>query len=569
MMQYKKNHYFTNAELEAFLKQCEKQYPQLCTLETIGSCPSGKSIWLLTITDRETGSHQEKPAYWVDGNTHANELAGSQACIYLIHHVLSQCDANSEIKQLLGRSTFYVVPRISVDGVESIMTRHYNIRSSDQLWPHKNLLPGFYEEDIDGDGHTSGMRIEDPAGPWKVSKKDPRLMLLREPDDCDPNETYYQLLPEGQLYPDKNAPFVFRNRFGIDMNRQFPTNWEPQNLQQGSGEAALSQSESRAVYDAIVARPNIVGAQSFHTFSAVILRPLLNQEDHEMDFTDLEVYKALGKRGTEITDYPNISVFQDFCYHPKKKFYGSFLEWAYNSRGIYAFTNEMWHLAKKAGVEVGPAVDWFARASDEDKICSMLKWCDDNLQPGTYFKEWKPFDHPQLGKVELGGWKGLYVWSNPPHEFLQEEVEKNVGFVLACAKSNPHVVLHEQNIEQVTSSSEEKISTLRLTVKNQGYLPTYGSSVAKQKGTCYPARMYAEASSGLEILQGEADRQVEHLQGRYANLFERSMAASTVFRSGRSLNAMASFEWTVKGTGTLHVKIDYAKGGVFRHTFEV
>ena len=32
-----------------------------------------------------------------------------------------------------------------------------------------------------------------------------------------------------------------------------------------------------------------------------------------------------------------------------------------------------------------------------------MKWNDTDLG-GKAFMDWKPYDHPQLGKVEIGGW---------------------------------------------------------------------------------------------------------------------------------------------------------------------
>ena len=33
----------------------------------------------------------------------------------------------------------------------------------------------------------------------------------------------------------------------------------------------------------------------------------------------------------------------------------------------------------------------------------MLRWADVH-HPGEVFIDWYPFEHPQLGPVELGGW---------------------------------------------------------------------------------------------------------------------------------------------------------------------
>ena len=42
----------------------------------------------------------------------------------------------------------------------------------------------------------------------------------------------------------------------------------------------------------------------------------------------------------------------------------------------------------------------------------MLRWCDQHNPDG--YVDWYPFEHPQLGAVELGGWNELSTWTNPP-----------------------------------------------------------------------------------------------------------------------------------------------------------
>ena len=40
--------------------------------------------------------------------------------------------------------------------------------------------------------------------------------------------------------------------------------------------------------------------------------------------------------------------------------------------------------------------------SREEDYVNLYKYLDTNF-PGRYIKEWEPFDHPQLGPVEIGG----------------------------------------------------------------------------------------------------------------------------------------------------------------------
>ena len=43
------------------------------------------------------------------------------------------------------------------------------------------MKPGLYAEDVDGDGRILQMRVKNPDGGWKISKKDPRVMVRSAP----------------------------------------------------------------------------------------------------------------------------------------------------------------------------------------------------------------------------------------------------------------------------------------------------------------------------------------------------------------------------------------------------
>src|SRR3712207_8872954 len=48
-------------------------------------------------------------------------------------------------------------------------------------------------------------------------------------------------------------------------------------------------------------------------------------------------------------------------------------------------------------------------------------------------------DHPQLGRVEVGGWKTKFTHQNPPPTFLEGECEKLARFAIAHASAAPRL----------------------------------------------------------------------------------------------------------------------------------
>lgn len=53
-------------------------------------------------------------------------------------------------------------------------------------------------------------------------------------------------------------------------------------------------------------------------------------------------------------------------------------------------------------------IGYLKREKEEDLV-TALKWCDENLPAGSFYADWTPFDHPQLGPVEIGGWRYKFV----------------------------------------------------------------------------------------------------------------------------------------------------------------
>jgi hypothetical protein len=318
--------------LTGALKAFAAEHLGLCELVSVGKSREGRRIWLAEITNRQTGPAAEKPAFWVDGNTHAGEVTGSMCALYLIQTLLESHGEDDLITRLLDEQTFYVLPRLSPDGAERYLTTPHTLRASTRPWPELEDEPGLHAEDLDGDGHIVQMRVEDPNGEWKKSDKDERLMVPRKPDGS--GGTYYRLYKEG-IFRDYDGfeRKIARPLYGLDMNRQYSYGWREEHEQRGAGPYPLSEPEARSQVEALLARKNVFSVHTYHTFCGAILRPFSDKDDLEMPEQDLAVLKTVSERGTELTGYPNISVYHDFRYAPNEVITGTFDDWAYSAYG--------------------------------------------------------------------------------------------------------------------------------------------------------------------------------------------------------------------------------------------
>ncbi|CAN5569756.1 M14 family metallopeptidase [soil metagenome] len=548
--------YLRYGELTDVLHDFAEEHPKLCYVYSIGNSYEGREIWLAEITAQKTGPADEKPAFWVDGNTHAGEVTGSMAALYLIETLLTGYDENDRITRLLDQQTFYILPRLSPDGAERYLTTPYNLRATLRPWPEPEAQPGLHPEDVDGEGHIVQMRVEDPNGEWRTSEKDARLMVPRAPDEDEPDGTYYRLYREGTFEDyDGFRREIARPLYGLDMNRQYPYEWREEADEKGAGPYPLSEPEARAQVDFLLAHKNIYSIHTYHTFCGAILRPYSNKPDSELPEHDLAVYKALGDRGTEITGYPNISVFHDFTYEPGKYITGAFDDWAYSYYGVLAFTIEFWSAAKSAGIEVPDFIEFFRNPPEEAQL-KMLAWNDEELD-GEGFVEWTAFDHPQLGRVEIGGWKSKFTFQNPPPHLLEAECEKLCRFALSHARTGPRL---EANLK--TEELSPGVRLLELTVENTGFLPTNVTQVAADKKLVRPVAVELTLPEGTDLVSGKRETELGHLAGRSALLGNRWK--DPTFFNGIPSDYAHRAEWVVRGEGLVEVEVRSEKAGTLR-----
>jgi murein tripeptide amidase MpaA len=542
-------HYYTNEELETVLRGWERDYPNLVSLRSIGQSHEQRPLWLLALTARSSGADDDKPAVWLDANIHATEITGTSVTLAVARQLLEGYGKDERITRLLDASCYYIMPRLNPDGAAWAMaaTPRY-IRSGTRPYPFAEKQDGLHEEDMDGDGRILQMRIPDPNGDWKISSLDPRLMEKRGPDEQ--GGSYYRLLAEGRLEGfDGWNILEARPQQGLDFNRNFPFEWRPEGSQRGAGPYPASEPEIRAVVDFIASHPNINLAVTYHTFSGVILRPSSTKPDTDLDTSDLWVYQRIGKRGSELTGYRSVSVFHDFLYHPKKVTTGAFDDWAYEHLGIFAFTIELWDLPTAAGIKERKFIEWY-RDHPHEQDLQIVQWADQHT-PGS-FVAWYAWDHPQLGRVELGGWDYMYTWRNPPLEALEAEVTRNLPFALALGDMLPRLAIRELKAEPAG-----EVYHLNLVVENCGYLPTCTSQQGRAQGVTLAARVELELGEGMELVQGKRRTELAHLEGR-SNKSDISMESGTSPTDNR-----ARLEWVLRAPqgGKLGVKIICPRGG--------
>ncbi len=506
--------YLKYDEIVTLLNQWHEENPNITKVYSIGKTYEGRDIMLMEITNQDTGCGEDKPGYYVDGNFHAGEVTGCATAMYMINHIMNNYGTDPDMTYIVDNFVLYVVPRVSCDGSELYLTTPMTLRSSVRPYPFVDKQPGLHIGDINGDGYITQMRIKDPNGNWKVSEKDARLMISRQPDDvCG---EFYRVYNEGDIVDyDGFEVEVAQPLFGLDINRNSPVNWKPEHVQKGAGPYPFSEPETRSVGNFILAHRNIAGLMSYHTTSGVHLRPSAQVPDSKMNQQDVKMFKEIGERGKAYTDYPHVNTVEGFVSSPQT---GIFMDWAYENEGIISWSTELWDLMQRAGIEIKNFKDRYARKNyktEEEDGLKLLAWNDKELD-GDAFIDWTPFEHPQLGEVEIGGFKTKFFRQNPPNKFLEQECKKNTEFTFVHIKALPKLNIADVKCEKVSDA----IYKISAAVQNVGYQPTSGSGIAKGMKKVAKVEASLNLPEGAKVLVNKNKIDLGHMDGWSAKKVE-------------------------------------------------
>jgi murein tripeptide amidase MpaA len=538
------DHFYAYDELTDTLRGWATEAPGLYTIESIGSSYEGRDIWLVTVTNRETGEPLDKPALLIEANIHSMEWTGCTAALHLIHTLLTGYGEDEFVTRALDTRVFYVIPRVNPDGAEHGLEERRFIRSSVRPYPREEQEDGLRVQDLDGDGRVLDMRVEDSNGPWRRHPDAPKLLVRREPVDGVGDGPFYRLLPEGRIENYDGVTIkVAPPLEGLDLNRNFPAEWAPEHEQRGAGPYPTSESEVRALVQAVTDRPNITGHIAYHTFSGVHLRPYAGRPDDDLPTADLRAYQLIGARATELTGYPAVSVFHDFKYEPKQSIKGGAHDWLYDHVGVFSWTTEFWSPQRQAGLSDYHFIDWIRDHPIEDDL-ALLGWAEKNY-PAAYV-DWYEFEHPELGKVELGGWDTINYWFNVPFDRLKDEVAPHADWALFHLLISPLLEVRSLDVERLGESTY----LVRLVLQNSGWLPTNVTQKAVERNAVRALEVELDLPDDARLVGGELKTEAGQLKGRF------DKRSTTWWGNDESTTDLAKLEWVVEAPSNTEIGIE-------------
>jgi hypothetical protein len=534
--------YLTWPEIEAFCTSIADRCPEFVQLSEIGRSRHDRPIVMLTIG--AVGGAENRPAMWLDGGTHASEFTGVMAALHCLETWVSLIEADDEATlSLFSQVTAFVAPCLSPDGYDFMRSGGHFIRSSLRPPAEGAVISGWEPSDQDGDGVIRYLRWRHPAGPFVPDSGAETLMRPRTLDD-DPSDAYF-VTSEGTFVEWDGMRWTQApRRYGIDLNRNFPAGWSPFSMfGMDSGAYGASEPESRAAVEAVRQRPTIAAALTNHTYTGCILTQPYSQNS-TLTGPEISLMHDLAKDLVAGTHYRVFKVHPEFVYDPKVEVVGVWSDTLATVFGIPGYTVEFWDPFGYAGVPNESPAEFF-KNPDIEKIRTLVSFFERShpelVQP------WTEFEHPQLGRVEVGGLDYLRTVRNPPEALLKRELE--VGRIASdrMLRALPNCQVELQLIR------EGSLRRLRLSFENLGYLGTESLRAFQE---CPRVSATLELGEGLTLVSGTASQELPHLDGW--GTARATNARNPVYPSLAARGHRQVAEWWVRGEG--HINIQWTAG---------
>lgn len=109
--------YSSYQECIDFFETAQHQHPDLFRIEYLGKTWEERDILSVAISDGFENA-DSKPALFYTGTIHAREWIGIELAIAYAQYVIENIDFDPQLRLLLGRATFYMVPCANPDGFE-------------------------------------------------------------------------------------------------------------------------------------------------------------------------------------------------------------------------------------------------------------------------------------------------------------------------------------------------------------------------------------------------------------------------------------------------------------------
>jgi hypothetical protein len=535
------------AELQADMRALEKAYPKFLKYISLGKSYGGRDIAAMIVNNPDTGTDTSKPAMYIEANIHGNEIQGGEICIYTLWYLMENYGKIDRITRLVNERAFYIVPTVNPDGRDYFMhgtgqgarTGHMPV-DDDNDYQFDEDGP----EDLNGNGVIEQIRKYVPGqGTHKKSALDPRILEPVKPGEVGD----YVLLGMEGIDHDGDGRVGEDGPGSYDPNRNFAADWQPNYIQSGAMDYPFELPEAKAVNDFLLAHPNIAGLQTYHNNGGMILRSPGAEWTGEYPASDVRAYDELGRNAERILPFYKYMVIWSGLY----TVHGGVTDWGNDGLGIVSFSNELWNNGQYF---TSPELKDQQKDPNSPIAPRVANYFfNDFVEFGDELTEWKEFDHPQFGKVEIGG-AFKKTFGRVPPRFMNEELcHRNMAWTLYQADEMPKMRVGETKVEKIGDG----VYRVLIDLVNEKAAPTVLAKAATNN--VVPPDILSVNGKAVDVLS--ASWVPSKWRPAVAQAIDQRDLKRILVRNGIGGHTTKTVQYLVKGSGSLTVTYASLKGG--------
>jgi len=540
-------------EIGERMQLMERTWPKFLNLSSMGDSYGGRELWVMTINNPDTGPESSKAGMYIEANVHGNEIQGGEICLYTIWYLMENYGKIDEITRLVDERVFYIVPTVNPDGRDYFLdgtgagarTGHVPVDSDGD-----GLLDEDGDDDLNGNGIIEQIRKYVPGeGTFRLNPSDPRIM-----EPVAPWETGDWVLLGSEGLDNDGDGLVNEDPIGgYDPNRNYGSDWQPNYIQGGSMDYPFQLPEARATQEFLKAHPNIAGMQTYHNNGGMILRPPGSAWYGDYPRSDIQVYDEIGEFGERILPWYDYLIIWQGLY----TVHGGSIDWTNDGHGIVSFSNELWN-----GGQYFQSPLLTRQGEDPNSPIGGQRsryFFDDFVEFGDEYVEWAPFNHPQYGEVELGGWKKLSGRINP--RFMSMELfHRNMAFTLYHADMMPMMAMGGSRVESLGGG----LYKVQVDIRNERVIPTV-TAKALENRVVRPDILTVDGNVEIVAAGWVADRN----RPGPTQMIDQHDLKRLLIRSGHPGRTTKTIEYLVRGSGSFEVTYASVKGGTVSTTVQL
>lgn len=572
-----------HARLAGELKALASAHSDVVQLLKLGDSRAGRALEGLRLAGAGAVDDPARPAILLVANVDGARVYASAVALQHARALAEGYAADERVKALLDTTTVFVVPRANPDAAEArFATPRFEQRASgtgvdDDRDGRAGEDP---PADLDGDGVIAWLRVKDADGEWREDATDPRALV--KADRVKGEAGVYVLWPEGRDL-DRDERVAEDAPVDARVDRNFPGGWEAHT--KDAGLFPTDEPEARALCDFVLAHPELALVVLYDAQDSLVAEikgvgdeaPSVKRIPPEGVLeSDAKLLGELGKRYRKATESSVKAEGGDRGTLDK----GTFARWCYEHRGLLTLSAGLWDVPleekkedekddkkeskkgddaklaegageavkapeEKEGGEPKPAEEKKGeddkgkdekgkdgKKDDEPKPsddAKRLKWIDAaGVSEAWRFLPWKPYEHPELGPVEIGG-LAPYARLEPPAAESGLLATKHFDWFLSLGALLPRVAVAECTRERLG----EGLERVRAVLQNDAYLPLQSRS-ARRTQTIRPAKLTLLLPEAAKRLGGPPQEFTDDLPGS----------------GGRQ-----EFTWLVQGSAAMEIAV--------------